>query len=223
MAGPDRIAKADMPEFLIHILALGPQQTQDGFEEAVRKAHEQAARQFSVAAFRSAFPQVAEQPGGPSAPFCLQPHLLMLASADWAHYTQEQSSALRAIKASADGRLDSSSTSGASGSSEIPRIRSIDEYKAGKRKFDEDYVRYKKLDVELAAHTARFLELERRIQSASGAKAKENAEAALFQAFRAHKDSIEARAMECRTLHVQLKRLKAAVNTFAEEYNRNGS
>lgn len=212
-----------MSEFLIHILALGPQQTQDGLEEAVRKVHEQASRQFALAAFRSAFAQVAEQLGGTTAPFRLRPHLLMFASPDWPQYSREQSSALRAIKAGAEGRLGLGPTSGASGSTELPRIRSLDEYKAGKRKFEEDYVRYKELDVELADHTARFLELERRIQSASGAKAREDAEAALLHAFRAHKDTIEAKAMECRTLHVQLKRLKTAVNSFAEEHNRHVS
>jgi hypothetical protein len=218
-------AAPDMSDFLIHILALGPQQTQDGLEEAVRKAHEQASRPFAVAAFRTAFPQLTESAGGASAPFRLRPHLLMLANPDWPHYSREQSSALRAIKAGADGGLgpQTNTTPGASGSTEVPRIRSLDEYKAGKRKFDEDYVRYKELDVELAEHTARFLELERRIQTASGAKAREDVEAALLQAFRTHKDSIEARAIECRTLHVQLKRLKTAVNSFAQEHNRNGS
>eukprot|EP00967_Tisochrysis_lutea_P129012 scaffold221425_cov32-Tisochrysis_lutea.AAC.3 len=221
---PEIGSAADMSDWLIHILALGPHRTQDGIEDAVRKAHEKAARPFNIGLYRAALPQIIEQIGGTSGPYRLRPHLLMLARPDWPHYSQEQSNVLRAQKSGGDGRpavVSQSSTPSLSGA-HVPLIRSLEQYEAGKRKFEEDYGRYKQLDVELASHTSSFTELEHRINRASGLKAKEEAIAALLEAYNTHRDEIEAKARECRNLHLHLKRLKTAVNAFADEYNRRG-
>jgi len=119
-----------MSEWLIHILALGPQ-TQDTVEELVLRAHERASRAFALAAFRSALPQVAAQEANEaSGPYILFPHLHILAHPEWPYFSYEQRSLLRALKAATGGQLGLASSSASAPSADHPRIRSVEEYQA---------------------------------------------------------------------------------------------
>ncbi|EOD36434.1 hypothetical protein EMIHUDRAFT_226488 [Emiliania huxleyi CCMP1516] len=201
---------SDMYDCVCHILALEPQWVADALEAAVRAMHERVGRAYRRDLYLKQLKQVAICPPqlAASAVCKLKPHVGAMVREDWPHYTPEQRGRLQSLRKAAEAPAEPVK--------HPPERRMPMEQPAGKPagrqpagRFRERYRRYRQLD-------ALFTGLDDKVRGASCEDARREAEARLVEAFRAKKRSMLQQTQEYRALHVELKRLKAAVNGYVE-------
>ena len=234
-------AARNLRQWILHTLALGPlslQTIRGAASAAVSKKKLKAPT--DPASVRRALDELADSVG--DGRYALKAGLLHEAKRAWPHYTAAQRATLALTKRSAgieeeegdDDEAEAAESGGGEaaaaeekadegeeGSDEAAvRISSVEQCQKWKKRFRAGYKRYVSLDAQLATNTKEFDALSSEFSAViaaepDGEEAREFADRIASRWARVQPD-VYRKLQEYRSLHVELRAIKQAVNAFVE-------